>query len=348
MGIWSHHPLFSRFDQPYLDTVLAQTRAAVLEAVAGLQPVEASYAVTELEPAGYVGDSRPPLVYDRRLCAVRFVKAGTDETLATLVSWGNHPEALGGQNPLLSSDYPHYWREAVEQGLPEPNGLRGLGGMCLFFQGPLGGLMTPLGVTVPDRDGQRVHAENGVAKARALGENLARRTVQSLTGHSVRQMKTSRIAVVAKTVFAPIEGTYKIPIMLGLLHPGWFNGKARTEINALRIGDLEIVTVPGEIYPEITEGGVESPAGADHPGAPREVPPLRAAMRGGINLVFNLANDEVGYLIPRTQWDTQAPYTYGLKSAPYGEVNAGGPGVAEVVHHEGLAALQRLHALLQQ
>jgi hypothetical protein len=159
-------------------------------------------------------------------------------------------------------------------------------------------------------------------------------------------MQAHEIAVVARTVFVPIEGTFKIPIMLGLIHPGWYGGKAKTEIDAVRIGDLEILTVPGELYPEISEGGVEAPEGGDFPGPPREVPGLRSQMHGAVNMVFNLANDEVGYLVPHTQWDEKPPYTYGLRKAPYGEVNSGGPDAATIVHREALATLHQLHELL--
>jgi len=76
-----------------------------------------------------------------------------------------------------------------------------------------------------------------------------------------------------------------------------------------------------------------------------EVPPLRGEMKGGMNMVFNLANDEVGYIIPRSQWDTKPPFTYGQQKAPYGEVNSGGAEVGPVLHREALEALKRLHGL---
>jgi hypothetical protein len=79
-----------------------------------------------------------------------------------------------------------------------------------------------------------------------------------------------------------------------------------------------------------------------------EVPPLRPQMRGTINLVLNLANDEIGYIVPRTQWDTKPPFTYGLKKAPYGEVNSGGPDVAGVVHGSAQTLLARLHSLVER
>jgi hypothetical protein len=346
MGIWSGRPLFSKFDEVYVGTVLAKAREAILEAVQRLEPVEVTVAATRIEPKHFVKDSRMPEVFDRELCAVRFESLGDRSTVATLVSWGNHPEAMGGDNALVSSDFVHYWREGVERGVPEPAGAVGLGGMCLFFQGSVGGLMTPLGVTVPDRDGLRMHRENGVGKTRALGENLALRTLTALRGGEAVRMEEKEIGLVAKTIFAPIEGSFRLPVMLGLIHPGWYDGRAKSEVDAVRIGDLEILTIPGELYPEIAEGGVESPEGSDYSGKPREVPPLRPQMRGSVNMVFNLANDEIGYIIPRTQWDTAPPYTYGESRAPYGEVNSGGPDVASVIHEEALEALRRLHEMM--
>ena len=68
-------------------------------------------------------------------------------------------------------------------------------------------------------------------------------------------------------------------------------------------------------------------------------------MHGKVNMVFNLANDEIGYIIPHTQWDTDPPYTYGEDDAPYGEVNSGGSQVAPVLHRECIRVLERLHGL---
>lgn len=346
MGIWSYRPLPSKFNTAYVDEVMDRAVEAVLDAVRTLQPADMVVGAADLPPAGYVRDSRDPQVFDRVLGVAQFLRAGTGESLATLVSWGNHPEAMGGDNPLISSDFPHYLREAMEKGLEGTNGMRGFGAPCVYLQGPVGGLMTPLGIEVPDRDGQQVHRQNGPGKTRALGENLALRAAALLRGATAQRVTDHRVALVSRSVFIPIEGTFKYPIMLGLIHPGWFGGKARSEVGALRIGGLEILSIPGEIYPEIVDGGVEAPEGGDFGGAPREVPPLRSRMRGTVNLVANLANDEIGYIVPYTQWDTRAPYTYGRKDAPYGEVNSGGPSVAGVVHAESLKALERLHELL--
>ena len=52
-------------------------------------------------------------------------------------------------------------------------------------------------------------------------------------------------------------------------------------------------------------------------------------------LLIGLANDEIGYIIPRRQWDMAAPFAYGRTTPQYGEINSCGPGVAPVIMGAG-------------
>ena len=233
---------------------------------------------------------------------------------------------------------------AVENGVPDPNGVKGLGGICIYFQGLLGGLMTQLHTTVPHRNGVDKFKDASFEKAQALGENLAILTVNALRGDKAWHPADTRVAIAAKTIFVPMSGLFGCGVFLGLVHPGWYWGKGKTELDVIRIGDLEILTIPGEMYPEIAEGGIESPEGADYPSAPIEVPPLRSQMKGKLNMMVGLANDELGYIIPKSQWDKQPPYAYGrTKSPQYGEENSHGPDVAPTIHREALALLKQFH-----
>jgi hypothetical protein len=105
-----------------------------------------------------------------------------------------------------------------------------------------------------------------------------------------------------------------------------------SEVALVRIGELWIACVPGELYPEIAIGGIENPPGADYRVSPVETPPLRSAMRGRVNMMVNLANDALGYLIPRSEWDEDAPWIYGNSEASYGEIVSAGPDAARTVH----------------
>ena len=349
MGIWSvglEKPHI-RFDHKYMEMVIQSVADAAKEAVQRLEPAETILAEVPVGPDGFMDDSREPYVYDNVIRCARFVRPGTEETIGTMVVWGCHPETLGGSNPLLTSDFSHAWREGVEKGLDEPNGAEGLGGMCLYFQGQVGGLMTQLHTTVPDRQKQEEYREATFEKSRSLGENLALETLRALRGPSSWKSMGHRVAVCSKTVFVPVKPLFAVGVLLGVVHPGYYGGKVKTEVDAFRVGDIEILTIPGEIYPEICEGGVEAPEGRDFPIDPVEVPPLRSLMRGKLNMIIGLANDELGYIVPKSQWDVEAPYAYGRDKPQYGEENSFGPEAGPTLHAASVEVLKGLHQALE-
>ena len=96
-------------------------------------------------------------------------------------------------------------------------------------------------------------------------------------------------------------------------------------IQLLSAGRLlaEITTVPGEIYPELVNGGITRYEGADFPDAPFE-PALRSHLRSRYQFIFGLANDEIGYIIPKAEWDNQPPWLQNKPDHWYGEINSAG------------------------
>ncbi len=353
MKIWSFWkrimgldiPIFG-YNEAHMKFIQKMAKEAIEEAVHNLQPADMYCTQVQVGPDGFIEDTRQPIVMDLNMYLFRFTKHNTDETIATFVSWGNHPETLGSENPYLSSDFPHYLREGLEKGVPEPNGAPGFGGICLYFQGMLGGLMTQLHVEVPDRAGRGTYKEASFEKAEALGYNVAKLAIDALRGPNVWKNENPLIAVAGKTFLAPMAGHFKYAIMLGLIHEGYYwGGKAKSEVNAVRIGDVFILTAPGELYPEIVQGNIEALPGNDfNLTAPVESPPLRLEMEKEAKMAFviGLANDEIGYIIPKSQWDTKPPYVYGKPQ--YGEVNSGGPDVAPAYHRTALELIQKMNS----
>ena len=72
--------------------------------------------------------------------------------------------------------------------------------------------------------------------------------------------------------------------------------------------------------------------GADYTITPQEVPHLRSQFPDKLNLMVNLANDAIGYIIPKSEWDEDAPWIYGEKEETYGEVVSLGPNTAPIIH----------------
>ena len=84
---------------------------------------------------------------------------------------------------------------------------------------------------------------------------------------------------------------------------------------------------------------VQDPAdpNADFPQAAVE-PAIYKQLAGPYRMIVGLANDEIGYIIPKRQWDEKAPFCYGRKKTQYGEVNSCGPETAPIL----LRAFQEL------
>jgi len=116
--------------------------------------------------------------------------------------------------------------------------------------------------------------------------------------------------------------------------PGGTRGRVAllTEVAYLQLGDLSIAAIPGEIYPECVYGKYQDPVepGADFPEAPLETA-ISDILPSKKILVLGLANDEVGYIIPKRQWDVAPPFAYNRKSAQYGERNSVGPDTARLL-----------------
>jgi hypothetical protein len=94
---------------------------------------------------------------------------------------------------------------------------------------------------------------------------------------------------------------------------------------------LHIACIPGELYPELVYGKHQEPveANVDYPKAELEKS-VSQILPSEKWLLFGLANDEIGYIIPKRQWDESGPFAFhGRKQ--YGEINSCGPDVAPII-----------------
>ena len=335
MGLWGKGRFSSGVDPAYLDRVRRAVADAAAEALARLQP--ARLVLARARTPGLVEDGRLPRVVDDTLVALQAIGAdGT--TLGTLVDWSSHPEALGGKNTLVTSDYAHFLRARVEQAL---------GGTCVFVVGSIGGLMTPLGLKLQGPGGSEI-PQDSFELAQAVGERAADAAVAAL--RAAPPSASTALEHRGAVVYVPLDNRlFRLATVLGVLDRRLYSGgrpatsvfgdDLETEVGYLRVGDLEALLVPAEIYPELVLGGIQEPQdpGADYAAAPRERA-LFTLLRSEHRMVVGLANDEIGYVIPRSQWDAKAPFAYGRREDQYGEVNSTGPQAAARL----VAAFERL------
>jgi len=327
MGLWGPAQGQSGINESYSSYFVERTAEAAREAVASLRPARLRLAKTKTpELDTFIADTRPPVVHDTEILVLR-AETSDGTPIATLINWANHPETLGSENTLITADYSGYLCQETE---------RLLGGTAVFVNGAVGGMQSPLGSTIKDEKG-RVLPEKTFEKAEFLGKRVA-----FLASEAVRK---APVAAIDSILFR--ERTIEIP----MTNPGFnlaakagiFRGRKEptaggatvTPVGYVRFArgadaQLEIALVPGEVYPELSVGGVERYAGADFPEAPVE-PAIKPQMKAPFRMLFGLANDEIGYIIPRAEWDEKAPYLQNAAKKWYGEVNSVGPDAAPLI-----------------
>jgi hypothetical protein len=339
LGLWGPNIVTSGIDPDYLKKVEAAIVSAVQQAdrdLRGVRPRIGTAKAPEL-----LHDGREPYVKHDELVALELGDQ-TGKTAGIVVQWNCHPETLSGKNTEVSADYVG----ATVKWLRERH-------RCpvVYLTGTVGGLMTSLHVEVKDDAGMSL-ADGTFAKTERYGQLVAQLADRALK-HG-KDVRLTPIEARSRPIYLPMANKiYRLGWELGVLKRQAFlwtgdrtkaepvdlkagiNGKAMcvaSEIGWLRLGDLEAAAIPGEIYPELVLGKVQDPPdpGADFPDAPIE-PGLYTQMKSPYRMMIGLANDELGYIIPKRQWDEKAPFCYGRKQAQYGEVNSLGPETAPLI-----------------
>jgi hypothetical protein len=346
MGLWGPKIYKSGVNDDYLEFVKQQMVLSIATAFENRKPALIKLSRIDSSASDLVRDSRPPQIMDDALHLMQFCDVQSKLPFGILINWGNHPETLGSKNLLITSDFCHYWLKGIEEGIIYENDVKryGIAGTAIFVNGAIGGLMTSLGCNIYDPWLDISFKEASMEKARAQGYRLADLVLDQIESGEWEIIKNPIMQLRVKTFLFKLENTnFKIGGALGIFHRGFIKfNYLRSEVNLLTIGPAWILTIPGEINPEIVNGGIEVPDGADFPGEAIEVPPLRQLMQGEYNFVIGLANDEVGYIMPKTHWDVEKPYTYGASRPFYGEINSLDPEAGPKLYQEAKSLIEEV------
>ncbi len=275
-----------RKNRLYIDSLVDNIVAAIMEAQAGTVPVrlevargQAGIAINRREkmPDGRMEIGRNPQgIVDNSLQVISIFRApplpmregpgeapGMGVRLATLINYACHGTVLGPDNLLVSADWIGVMRAQVEADL---------GGLALFLQGAAANLNPDM--YWEDKRAFAMVARQGHSVAGAVLKAVRRKS-EPLVG---LPLKVERIDVWLPTE-APVSSprppkNYGKPLLAMAKLPGWmafladpllnqrYPWKSRIEahdgfwsvpmrVNALRIGDLALVTFAAETFTEI-------------------------------------------------------------------------------------------------
>jgi len=360
MGMWGEDLFTPGYDPKYR----AQLHATIVELIgAAIEDTRevAEFKVGEVDistfhengVANVVSDHRDPWVVDEMLGAAHLVD-GEGDTIATLINWGCHPETMADENLMFTADFVHGLRRTVEKGSKWATAPSkpGLGGPAIYINGAVGGMMTTLGVQVVNPDGDMWGGGYSWEKTDSIGQLLGEMALEAVAvGDDVVD---PQLRFINKRWRAPVVNVaFKLLFDQGIVEREVFindqtqKQEIETEMSLIELGPIQILTIPGELLPELAIGGYDG----SHINAPgveivkpdNENPPkldeapqgpyIKDRMTGTYRWLIGLGNDELGYIIPAYNFELADDMPW-INEAPgnhYEETNSLGPDMAGLV-----------------
>ncbi len=284
IGVYGHYP------EEYIKYIQDQVVQCVADAAQNLQPVKELRTASRELPMdggrviGYIRNARNVGVVDPTMSIIQPI--GEDgRPIATIVNFACHVEGLERGVSELSADFPGYMCDQIRS-----DG----GGQPVFLNGAVGGMIS-------GDNKSRNHEE-----AKATGQGLAA-LVQQLAAVAQPQatfqygLETRRVEIpMTNPKFAPLYAQRR----------SLNRGRVVTEMALVTLGEAQIVTIPGELLPEISFE-------------------IQEKMSGFPRILVGLANDELGYIVPE----------YDFRSDEYEESMSQGPATAPVVRETAIRML---------
>ncbi len=272
-------------------------------------------------------DIRTPVVYSKTLTRLRFVPNDGSREIYFL-NFASHSESLQGCNSLISADFPCYLRERIR---------KETGAETIYGVGAIGGMIS---MEIENED--LLRKENRLLEStRNIGYKLADYAM------SIKKEKklSPSISYFKQEFYVPVENpVLTIACQLGLLNADAYtlpysDKKAlKSEISYYQIDELNILMIPCELFPELAYGGyLDEDESAEGLSPDINPEPLVKIADDDNLLIFGLANDELGYVLPPNDFmlNEDAPYLdkaidrFGRRH--YEETNSMGPRTAEII-----------------
>ncbi len=279
------------------------------------------------EPDDLLYDSREPIEFDPLLYQLRFEPQDGAQNGIRLLSYAAHAESLRGENTALSRDFPGAVADSVKAAT---------GDEVMYLPGAVGGLIMTRELVEPF---------DAVDNMKAT----AARLTEAVLSIDNEVSLSPTLAISTVDIEIPLDNTmffyYKF---LGILGNEVSRGDSATgyllhsELGVLQAGEVTLALIPGEIFPELVSGkGLGE-------GDPKPLSEIAAAHGVQNLLIVGLCNDELGYIIPPSNYllHPDTPYVDTVTDENgenhYEETNSTGIATADLIADAFAAALQAL------
>lgn len=262
LGAYGHYPA------KFIGHIQTQIAQGIRDAAASMQPVKAVRGFGEELPMdgtrvqGLIRNARNPGLMDPTLNALQII--GSDgAAMATIVQFACHPESVNEVRGNIDADFPGYMCDKLHNtpGIGQP----------IFLNGALGGMIS-------GDNPERTHASS-----KETGERFAD-LVADLVAKSVDGAGSTEgaplLTAMTKRVDLPMSnGEWKQRYEGENSRRSLYRGRVVTDMTYVTVGGAQFVTLPGELFPEVSFEILEE-------------------MDGFPRMLVGLGNDQLGYMVP--------------------------------------------------
>jgi hypothetical protein len=325
IGPWGANALSDGKYPKYLRFIDRQIAKAINRAAASTAPARLKLGVTNPQASPSIAGmqtrthGRPPDFFDEELRVMQFVGVEgrlRDKTIATVINWNTHPESMESKNTVITSDFPHAVRESVE---------KRYGGTAVYISGAIGAveIIGDSNTKPTDRTrfdgkefplkGESNRPDYTIERTEAIGRDIARAAFDAI--ERGEWSAVTGLDLKKAMLRAPMDNQgYMFLASKGVLDtmPVARAGERvelESTVYAITLGDAQIITVPGELFPEVFYG-VEKNRRRDCEAADTgraAEPSVRDRMTKKYKFVFGLCSDEFGYIVPGYDFLAPAP-----------------------------------------
>lgn len=261
IGLWGPDEKTPGVDPEYVEFVKSRTASAIKQALRNARVARVKL-VSAKAPPRCAKNHRDEKLIDPEMTILEAVDPA-GEPIAVVVNWACHPECLDKHNLELTSDYVHWLRRVVEGQV---------GGTCLFFNGALGGMVSPDISEHSFKEAERVGTTVGKAVVAAL-EDAEGPLRPQLAFRSQR----IRLRVEGQRLYEAVKAGLIVP------YRGLSRRWVEADVAVMWLGPSVWMTMPGEPLPTVGLRA-KSLANADY------------------KFLVSLANNELGYILPKEFW----------------------------------------------
>lgn len=279
----------------YMDFVVRQAAAAINDALDQMQPAELRVA-TGIAQGRIAYNYYAPDLYDRRVSVLQVRSLADGKTIGALVNYAIHPEVLGPEPGIMSPDLVGPLYEFLE---------KQAGGLAVFMNSAQGGMVTADN-RILDQLSDPVRGywkdQRAWSECERIGNLLASEALRIVDGGTWQSHPA--LVVHARKVKFQVDSPemWQVVEYSPLHYPHGPDHTVTVQVNLVKLGNAEILTIPGEALPNIGYY-------------------LKRKMKGENNLLFGLTNDAFGYILTKVDFMSFPRYEY-VSRTSLGELTA--------------------------